>query len=146
MPNDVFDISTEAVVETATIHVKNAAGELLYADTERKKPVQIVIYGPGSDAFGIVEARQTARTVKRMQDNDGKISVGPFEERRAEAAEDLAALTVAFSNFAYSKAPDAQGAALFAAVYRDPKLGFIAKQVQQTVADWGKFKAGSAAN
>lgn len=146
MTNAVFDITKEAVDDTATIHVKNAAGELLYADAKREKPVQIVIYGPGSAAFGVVEARQTGRAVKRMQDNDGKIAVAPFEERRAEAADDLAALTVKFVNFAYPPAGDAEGEKLFAAVYRDPKLGFIAKQVQQTVSDWGKFKGGSPAS
>lgn len=146
MTNVAYDITTEAVDETATIHVKNAAGELLYADgKERKKPVQIIIYGPGSDAFAAVESRQSSRTIKRMQDNDGKFTAAPFEERRSEAAEDLAALTVNFVNFAYPPAGDAQGAALFAAVYRDPKLGFITKQVQQAVTDWGKFKIASAA-
>lgn len=146
MTNTAFDITAEAVDETATIHVKNAAGELLYADgKERKKPVQIIIYGPGSDAYAAVEARQTGRTVKRMQDNAGKMTPAPYEERRNEAAEDLAALTVNFVNFAYPPAGDAQGAALFAAVYRDPKLGFITKQVSQAVQDWGKFKTASAA-
>ncbi len=147
MTDKTFDITAEAVDETTVIHVKNAAGELLYADgKERKKPVQIVIYGPGSDAFAAVESRQSSRSVKRMQENDGKFVAAPFEERRVEAAEDLAALTVAFVNFSYPPAGDAQGAKLFAAVYGDQKLGFIAKQVQQTVTDWGKFKTASAAS
>lgn len=134
-----MDIVTQSVVETTTIHIKSANGELLYADKERQKPVQIVVYGPGSDAFGVIEARQSARTVKRMQDNDGKLTVAPSEERRKEAAEDMASLTVAFNNFSYSKAGDAQGEALFKAVYSDPTLGFILKQVSQGVQDWGKF-------
>ncbi|MDF0540783.1 hypothetical protein PX699_00375 [Sphingobium sp. H39-3-25] len=136
-----MDITTQAVEETATIHVKNANGELLY-DGER--PVQIVIFGPGSKAFGIVEARQSSRAVKRMQDNDGKISVAPYQERVNETAEDLAAITVRFDNLEYPPAGDVQGAPLFEAVYRDPKLGFIAKQVAKFVADWGNFKPGSA--
>lgn len=139
----MLDITTQAVDDTATIHVKNAAGELLYADAERKKPVQIIIYGPGSAAFGLVESRQTARAVKRMQDNDGKITAAPFEERVREAAEDLAAITVRFENLSYPPAGKAEGAELFTAVYADPKLGFIAKQVTRFVADWGNFKAAS---
>jgi len=75
----MFDITTEAVADTATIHVKNAQGELLYADADRTKPVQIVVFGPGSKAYGLVEARQSTRAVKRMQDNDGKITVAPLE-------------------------------------------------------------------
>lgn len=142
----MLDITTQAVDDTATIHLKNAAGELLYADKERKLPVQIVIWGPGSDAYGVVEARQSTRAVKRMQDNDGKITVAPFEDRVRETAEDLAAITVAFKNFSYPPAAKAEGAELFAAVYADQKLGFIAKQVSKFVADWGNFKAASPAS
>lgn len=137
----MFDITTQSVDDTAVIHVKNAAGELLYADAERSKPVQITIYGPGSKAYGLVESRQSSRAVKRMQDNDGKISVAPFEERLRETAEDLAAITVRFTNFTYPPAEKAEGAELFTAVYADPKIGFIAKQVAKFVADWGNFKA-----
>jgi len=144
MSTALLDITTAAVEETATIHIKNAAGELLYADAERKLPVQIVIYGPGSDAFGVVEARQSARAVKRMQDNDGKISVAPYEQRVRETAEDLAAITVRFENFSYPPAGDAKGQKLFEAVYADKKLGFITRQVSKFVADWGNFKPGSA--
>ena len=142
----MFDITTQSVDDTATIHVKAANGELLFADAERTKPVQIVIYGPGSKAYGLVESRQSTRAVKRMQDNDGKITVAPFEERQRETAEDLAAITVRFENFAYPPAAKAEGADLFTAVYADPKLGFIAKQVTKFVGDWGNFTGGSPAN
>ncbi len=138
----MFDITKEAVEDTATIHVKNAGGELLFADADRTEPVQIVIYGPGSKAYGLVESRQSTRAVKRMQDNDGKITVAPFEDRQREAAEDLAAITVRFENFTYPPADKAEGTELFTAVYADAKLGFIAKQVAKFVADWGNFKAG----
>jgi hypothetical protein len=135
-----MDITTQAVADTATIHVKNAAGEMLY---DGDKPVQIVIYGPGSKQFGVVEARQSARAIKRMQDNDGKITAAPYEERVKEQAEDLAAITVRFENLSYGDG-DKQGAELFEAVYGDPKLGFIAKQVSKVVADWGNFTQKSA--
>jgi hypothetical protein len=141
----MFDITTQAVADTATIHVKNAAGEPLFADGEaRSKPVQIIVYGPGSKAFGVVEARQSARALKRMQDNDGKITAASPEERIQETAEDLAAITVRFENLSYPPAGDAQGAELFEALYRDQKLGFIARQVSKAVADWGNFTPGSA--
>ena len=140
----MFDITTQAVVDTATIHVKNAAGEPLYADAERTKPVQIIIYGPGSKAHGAVEARQSTRALKRMQDNDGRITAPTAEERTQEAAEDLAALTVRFENLSYPPAGDKQGTELFEALYRDQKLGFIVKQVTKHLADWANFKPSSA--
>lgn len=130
-----MDIKSKAVAGTATIHVKDAAGELLY---DGDKPVQIVVHSPGSKQFGVVEARQTARAVKRMQDNDGKITAAPYEERVRETAEDLAAITVRFENLSYD---DKQGPELFEAVYADPTLGFITKQVTKFLGDWGNFKA-----
>ena len=142
-----FDISKLAVEDTATLHLKGPDGELLYADADRKKPLQIVLYGPGSDAYGLVESRQSARALKRMQDSDGKLTVAPHEERAKEAAEDLAAITAGFENISYGADPaqKLEGQKLFIAVYADPKLGFIAKQARQFVADWGNFTRGSSA-
>lgn len=138
----MLDITSQAVVDTAPIHLKGADGEHLF-DT-KGNPVRIVIYGPGSKPFAAIEARQTARAVKRMQDNDGKVSVAPPEQRTKEQAEDLAAITVAFENFTYPPAGDKQGQDLFEAFYADPKLGYMAQQVLKAVQNWGNFKPGSA--
>jgi hypothetical protein len=135
----MLDILTQAAVDTAPIHIKGANGEHLYFDG---KPVRIVIYGPGSTAAAEVEDRQTARAIKRMTDNDGKFMTPPMELRDAEAAEDLASITVSFENLAYSAAGDKTGKDLFRAVYSDKKLGFIAQQIQKARADWGNFKPG----
>jgi hypothetical protein len=139
----MFDITTQAVQDTAAIHLKGADGEHLYADG---KPVRIHIYGPGSKQFAAIEARQTSRAVKRMQDNDGKVSVASPDQRAAEQAEDLAELTVSLENFTYPPAGDAQGKDLFKALYADTKLGFIPQQITKAVKDWGNFKPGSAGN
>lgn len=139
-----YDITAEAVDETATIHLKNAKGELMYAGGDRTKPCQIEIWGPGSDAYGIVESRQSSRVIQRMQDNDGKVKAAPFEDRVRETADDLATLTRRFVNFGYPPAGDVQGAELYSALYRDQKLGFITKQITAAVGDWGKFTGGSA--
>lgn len=135
-----MDILTQAVADTATIHVKSAAGEPLY---DGDKPVRIVIHGPGSRAYAAVESRQSARALKRMRDNDGQITAATPEERAKETAEDLAAITVRFENLEYE---GKQGPELFEAVYGDQRLGFIARQVSKFVADWGNFKPGSAGN
>jgi hypothetical protein len=139
-----MDIFTKQAVDTAIIHVKDAAGELMFADAERTKPCQIEIYGPGSEVAAAVESRQTTRALKRFQDNDGKMSAPTQDEALRESAEDLASITRRFINFTYSPAPTAEGAELFQAVYGDRKLGFVARQIQQAYKDWGKFKSGSA--
>lgn len=141
-----MDITQQAVVDTAPIHLKGADGEHLYSGGDRDKPVRIVIYSPGSKQFAAIEARQTNRAVKRMNDNEGKVALASPEQRAQEQAEDLADLTVAFENFTYPPAADKQGKELFQAFYADQKLGYMGQQVVKAVKDWGNFKPGSAGN
>jgi hypothetical protein len=138
----MLNISTLAAAASAAIHVKNSEGEPLY---DGDKPVRIIVHGPGSRAYSTVESRQTARAVKRMNDNEGKITVASAEERRAETAEDLAAVTIAFENFTHGDG-QLQGEDLFKAVYADQSLGYITKQVTKFIGDWGNFRPGSAGN
>lgn len=141
----VLDITTKAVANTAPIHLKDAEGNHLYfGEGDARKPVQIILYGPGSPQYAEVEARQTNRAVARMQENDGKISVAAPEQRDAEQAEDLADVTAEFVGFTYPPAGDRRGKELFRALYADKTLGFITKQALKAVGDWGKFKVGSA--
>ena len=141
-----MDITKTAVSDTAPIHLKDASGNFLYSDGDTAKPVRIHVYGPGSKAFAALEARQSQRVLKRMQDNDGKPAIPSPEDRARETAEDLASITVKFENFSYPPAEGKEGAELFAAVYLDRSIGFIAKQVAKFVDDWGNFKPGSAIN
>ncbi|RSV41537.1 hypothetical protein CA234_09725 [Sphingomonas sp. ABOLE] len=135
----MFDITSQAVSDTAAIHLKNAAGEPLYADAARTQPVRIIVYSPGSAAFSALETAQSARAVKRLKANDGEIAATSAEERVRQSAEDLAAVTVGFENLKYPPAGDAQGVELFKALYADPTLGFIPKQVWKFISDWGNF-------
>lgn len=136
-----MDITKIAVADTAAIHLKDAKGEFMF-DAE-SNPVRIHVFGPGSKQFAAVEARQSARALKRMQANDGKATVAPPEQRAQEAAEDLAAVTSSFENFTYPPAGEKTGAALFEAFYLDRSLGFITRQVTRFVDDWGNFSAVS---
>lgn len=141
MTTTAFDITATAVQDVAALHLKDAKGNHLFHNGQ---PVRIHLYGPGSDAFAMIEARQTQRVLKRREDNDGKPALPSPEERRIEEAEDLAAITAKFENLGYPPAGDAQGAALYRALFADPKLGFIAVQARKFVADWGNFSSGSA--
>src|SRR3546814_9038029 len=86
-----------------------------------------------SRQFAAIEARQTARAVKRMADNDGKPTVAAPEQRITEQAEDLAAITSEFRHFTYPPAEGKQGQELFQAFYADPKLGYMAQQVTRFI-------------
>lgn len=142
-----MDITTQAIANTAKLHLKDAAGALLYSKGEdgrpdTSKPVRVIIHSPGSDAYAQIETRQTQRALKRMDDNDGKrVAMSP-DERRDQTAEDLADLTVEFENLTYG---DKTGRALALAVYGDRTLGFIANQVTKFLGDWGNFKGAPAA-
>ncbi|KAK0359249.1 hypothetical protein LTR94_032067, partial [Friedmanniomyces endolithicus] len=70
--NIMYDITQQAAADTTAIHIKGLDGVHLYADADKTQKVQIVIFGPGSKPYAAVEARQTNRSLKRMQDNDGK--------------------------------------------------------------------------
>jgi hypothetical protein len=105
---------------------------------------------PSASSFTDPEAALMARSnpasrraLKRMNDNEGKITAATAEERVAETAEDLAELTISFEGLSCG---DLQGKELFHAVYSDPALGFITKQVTKHLADWGNFKPGSNAS
>ena len=131
-----------AVSQTAFLHLKSPDGTYLY---EKGSPVGIDLYGPGSDEAAEVESRSSARAVKRMQDNDNKISFPPIEEQRAQSLEDLMSLTAVFRNIEHD-GPDGQplsGKDLYRAVYADPAFGWIKVQAFKFQADWGKFLPGS---
>lgn len=142
----LLNIALLAATATAALHVKNAAGELMYADEERKLPVRIHLHGPGSEIAGVVESRQTARSLKRYQDNDGKLTAASPEERRADTVADLTTLTARFENFHFQPDGAAEplaGEQLCHAIYGDPAFGFITKQVTKHFGDWGNFSAVS---
>lgn len=136
-----MDVSELLVADTGAIHVKNAAGEPLYTDAARTQPVRIIVHGPGSPAYAAVESRQTARALKRMNDNEGKVTAPTAEEALAERAEDLATLTVRFEGL---NDGDKSGEDLFRSVYGNAKLGFIAVQVTKHLKDWGNFRIAPA--
>ena len=136
-------IAKLAVSPTAFLHLKGPDGTFLY---EGKEPVGIDLFGPGSPEFAQVEERQSSRALKRMQENDNKVSLPPVEQRRAEASEDLAALTAGFRHVEYDGADGKplSGITLHTAVYADPALGWIKEQANNFVGDWGRFTPGSA--
>jgi hypothetical protein len=139
----LLNIATLGVAPIAKLHLKSASGELLFADAERTLPVRIHLHGPGSEIASLVQSRQTARALKRMQDNDDKVTAASPEERKAETAADLATLTAGFENFTYGDG--LSGEALYQAVYSDLTLGFITKQVTKFFGDWGNFSTASNA-
>jgi hypothetical protein len=136
-----MDILTQAIANTAVLHVKGADGVPLYSGPDRK-PVRIILHSPGSEAYGQLQTKQTKRMLKRLEDNDDKRTALSPEESLAQTAEDLADVTVEFENI---ELEGKSGRALHLAVYGKRELGFIANQVQKFLVDWGNFKGASVA-
>lgn len=144
----MFDITKQRAAPTAPLHLRGIDNNLLYSEGEDgkpdlTKPVRIHFYSPGSKQQSAAEARATQRALKRLEENDGKPNPATPDVRRAEAAEDLAAVTHHFENLTYPPAGEAQGTELFEALYADADLGFVTNQAAKFLSNWGNFKAGS---
>jgi hypothetical protein len=147
-----MDIRKKAVGETGTLHLRDADDMLMYeqkkitVDGEERevddldKPVTVVLYGPGSKAYGKANTTKNNKWIERLK-RKGKNSEQTPEEKIAEDAEFLAACTVSMNGIDYD---GLQGPALFKAVYSDPTIGFIASQVTAHLGDWANFSKGSA--
>lgn len=134
-----MDIRKQAVTETSTLHLRNAADDLMYDDEARTKPVQIVVYGPGSRPFQAAQAAQNGRAMERLR-RKGKMQSLSADETAAENTKFLTAITVEFRHIEFDAL---QGTELHRAVYSDPSLGFIGDQVQKHVGDWANFSPAS---
>ena len=133
-----MDIRTKAVHATSTLHLRDAADELLY---DGDKPVTVTIYGPGSKQFAKAQAAQQNRMLDMLK-RKGKTEQ-TAEQKRAEQAEFLTDCTAEFGNMTYG---DLTGAAMSHAVYSDIEIGFIADQVAKHIGDWANFSKPSATN
>lgn len=141
-----MDIRSFAVAQTAVLHLRDANDELMYAtgadgQPDIDKPMRAHLYGPGSKRFAAAQTRKNNKLIDKMKAK-GKTRA-TAEEEAAENAEFLAAVTHSLENVDYDQLT---GEALFAAVYADRSLGFIAEQVAKYLGDWANFSKGSASN
>ena len=132
----MFEISSLAANDTATVEIVGAGDELLFAEDGTTR-LSVTVYGPGSKAFAKAQAARTQRLMDRMA-KKGKSKVSA-EEQALEQAQFLAACTASFNGFAYNG-----NATDFAAAYADSAMGWLAEQVGRFIGDWGNFSKGSA--
>jgi hypothetical protein len=133
------DIRKHAVEETATLHLRDADDELMYADDEKTKPRTVTLYGPGSRTFAKAQTRQSNRYIDRLK-KKGKSDISA-DDKTKETADFLADCTASMENVEYDAL---QGEALYKAVYSDQSIGFVAEQVNKYMGEWGNFTKGSA--
>lgn len=132
-----FDATQYELEDTAVLNVQDASGtdDLMVGG----KPVTITVYGPGSKQ-GVkmlhVSGRHAAlRTTALIR---GKISKNAAVEADEEKVEKLVAITAAINNFPYEGGAEA--------IYSNPKLCYIADQVEAFFSDKANFSKPSTKN
>ncbi len=129
-----FDVSQYELEETATLTVQNAKGDDDLIGADGTSPVTIVLYGGGSRQAvkALHKAGQQAQL--RLQALlRGKVDKRAAEAADEEMAEKLTSCTQAINNFPVE----------ILALYSNPKLGYITKQVQKFLDDDANFAKGS---
>lgn len=119
--------------ETAIMDVLGANGEPLM---NNGAPMQIEGYGPGSTAYAQAQAKiEAAGQARAFAALRGKAPKDNDDAKRLQA-EKLAACTKRLINFPEGATP--------AAIYANPRLGYITTQFATFVEDWGHFLPGRA--
>jgi hypothetical protein len=129
-----MDIRKFAVDTTARLHLRDAAGQLMYADADKSRPIAIELYGPGSAQFARAQAEQGNRLLEKFKNKSKTVQTA--EQKAEENAEFLADCMAGTENLEYA---DLSGRDMLIALYTDTTLGFIAEQVYKFIADWGNF-------
>ena len=140
----MVDITKFAVSESSTLHLKDAAGNLMFEKGEdgkddKSRPVTVELYGPGSREHAQATAKRSNRNINRLR-KKGNVELSA-DDLAAEGAEFLAAITIRFNNLEYK---GLSGHEMHKALYADRRLGFIADAVQEHIGDWENFSEGSA--
>jgi hypothetical protein len=133
----VFDATPWELLDSATLHVLGSNG--IDALVINGKEVTIEVFGPGSqEAVKMQHASGRKIALRQMAILRGKLSPNAAAEADAERAEKLAAITKAVNNFPYAGGPRA--------MYANPKLCYIADQVEAFYNDKSNFSPPSSTN
>jgi hypothetical protein len=134
-----------AVTETASLHLKDATGNLMFRPgpvgedgKPQQLPVKISVYGPGTRQHAQAKAKNATNSFRRLR-KKGNVEISA-DEQNAERAEFLCAITAGFENVELEGKSESEFAT---ALYTDRKLGFIAEQVEEFQQDWENFSPRS---
>lgn len=130
-----FDITQFELVDTAILTVQNAKGDDDLIGADRVNPVTIELYGSGSKQMVAALHKAGQKATARMRSlMNGRVNKREAEIAEEENVEKLVALTKAITNLPIS--PEA--------LYSNPKLGYITRQVQAFINADANFTKDSA--
>src|SRR3990167_9668345 len=125
-----FDISAYELEETAVLTVQNANGDDDLIGADGVNPVTIELYGGGSrQAIKALHKAGQQAQLRLEALFRGKVDKRAAEAADEEMAEKLAAFTKQITNFPVEPL----------ALYSNPKLGYITKQVAKFLDDDANF-------
>lgn len=148
----MFDIRKIAIGATGKMPVRDVDGNPVL--DEKKNPLTITFYGPGSreqvrakaeiqnEIMAEMEAEaEAAKEAEKNKKKGGKPAPKPdidLEAAHKRTAKLLAKLTVSLDGFEYPGGPEA--------MYLDPTLGHITEDANSWVVKRGNFKPSSASS
>lgn len=131
------------MAETGVLHLKDATGQLMYAETDgkpdRSKPMRIHLYGPGSKQYARALNDRLNHGVD-LQKQRGKTKES-VDEAQLVNAEFLVGCTQSFENIESDSG--ATGEALWMETYTDQQLSFIRDQISVFVNETANFSKPS---
>lgn len=133
----MFDILSQAVAETADCEINQADGKPMIG--EKGKRCSITFYGPSTDQFAAMQARQRKRLHERVANDQTELTP---DEEIADAAEDLASITKSFNHFIFP-GDFASPEEMYRACYSERRIGFVRERGNRFVSNWGNFSTGS---
>lgn len=129
----MFNLSNLALADTTVLLLKHPVSEeILYSDTDKKKPASITIFGTSSKNYRAAITAMQNRSLKR-----GK-KQATAEQLREEGVELLVACSERGANFEYKGKPLLDGTA-FRELYSDPAFSWLKEQVDAALGDTGNF-------
>lgn len=133
-----MDIASLRAADLYLMPVKGVRGEaILSADGT---PCAVRVYGPGSREYVAAQAAGTERMMARSRAAAGKPTPLTADEQIAESAAFLAGCTAELVGFTYRGQAGPEGAL---ALYSDPGMGWLTRQVDSAIADWRNFTPAS---
>jgi len=130
---EVLDFSNFFLSESSALDIDLPNGEpMLYEG----KPVRVHVFGAASAQHAKATEAMNREATKRVMAAMGAKNKKKDEEDKDADAKFLVAITDSFENFPYP------GGA--AAIYREPRLKYIADQVRAYVGDSGNFFGSGA--
>lgn len=126
-------LSKYEMKETASVHIRDAAGNLMYAEKpdgtdDLDKPVVALVYGPGSKQYAKAKSDENNRMTRRM------VRKGKTDRTAEETLQD----TIAFLVDCTQTFENADGLTPHA-IYSNQKLSYIRDQVYAFIHETENF-------